>query len=71
MYVWKEEEAAAAAAAALRKAGLEKRPCSEGSSSRSSGGVSWPLRLAMVVKKKKGDLHGCPCESYTLLLLTI
>ena len=37
----------------------------------SGGGVNSELAFEAGGEKEEGDLHGCPCESYTLLLLTI
>ena len=36
---------------------------------KKSEGKPWK-RGQVVGKEEEGDLHGCPCESYTLLLLT-
>ena len=57
--------------------GLEKRPCSNAAAATQRGGgggaaaANSELASEAGGEKEEGDLHGCPCESYTLLLLTI
>ena len=66
MNVWKEgeeqDEAEEESSNRLRKEAMQQS---------NNGGDNSELASEAGGEKEEGDLHGCPCESYTLLLLTI